>query len=64
MLLTILITIWITCGVIYVSKKMAMPFNDPLITILDFFFSPYLLASDIAYEWKRCKEMREKYKGY
>ena len=62
MILTSLITAWITCGIIYVAKKIATPFNDPFITALDFIFAPYLIASDIMYEWKECKEMRLKYK--
>ena len=63
MILTVLLTFWITCGLIYTLKQCARPFhNDGLIILLDFIFSPYLLYSDIAYEWKDCKELRKKYK--
>ena len=66
MILTILLTAWITCGVIYVSKEMAMPFSTSRsdLVILEFIFSPYFIASDIIQYWKECKEMRNKYKNY
>lgn len=63
MIVTILLTIWITCGVIYVSKEMAMPFSSSRsnLVILDFFFAPYFIVSDIIYKWKECKDLRKKY---
>lgn len=62
MILTIILTFWITCGLIYTLKECAMPFhNDGFIIVMDFIFSPYLLYSDISYEWKEMKELRRKY---
>ena len=64
MILTILLTFWITCGIIYISKELARPFNacrSDLI-ILEFIFSPYFITSDIIQYWKECKDIRLKYK--
>lgn len=62
MIVTILLTVWITCGIIYVTRESARPFYGDFI-ILDFILSPYLIASDIMYYWKECKESRDKYKS-
>lgn len=62
MILTILLTIWITCGVIYVSKNLASPFYSTMCIVLDFIFSPYFIYSDIRHEWNEWREIRNKYK--
>lgn len=64
MILTILLTAWITCGIIYCSKEMARPFSTcrSTLVILEFLFSPYLIASDIIQYWRECKESRDRYK--
>jgi len=64
MILTILITIWITCSIVYVAKELARPFSSSrsFLIILDLIFGPYLLISDIIQEWRQNKEWRDKYK--
>ena len=64
MIITILLTVWVTCGIIYVSKELARPFSacTSSLVILEFFFSPYFIASDIIEYWKECKDIRLKYK--
>lgn len=59
MILTILITIWGTCAIIYVSKQMANPYGRDL-WLIDAIFSPYFLASDIYNEWAEWNEINKK----
>ena len=63
MILAILLTAWITCGIIHVSKEMARPFSccRSNLVILEFILAPYSIASDIIFYWKELKEMRQRY---
>lgn len=63
-LITILVTFWTTCGLIYISKEMARPFSTcrSYLVVLDFIFSPYIIVSDIIQYWKECRELRNRYK--
>ena len=63
MILTIILTAWITCAIIYVSREMARPFSTSrsILVLLDIVFAPYFIACDIIYYWDESKESRNRY---
>lgn len=64
MVLTIILTFWITCALLYVSKELARPFSTSRSTLilLDLIFAPYFLISDIIDYWKELNSLRERFK--
>lgn len=65
MILTIILTVWITCAIIYVSREMARPFSSSRssLVLLDIIFAPYFITCEIIYYWEECKELRNRYKN-
>ena len=61
-MLGIILTFWITCAVIYVSKERALPFSASrsYLIIFEIILAPYQIYQDIKYEWKETKHIRDK----
>ena len=61
MITTILITIWITCGVIYTAKESANHYARDFL-LLDFIFGIWFILQDIIYKWKEWNKIRSEKK--
>lgn len=59
MILTIIITAWVTTGIIHVSKEWASPYARNFM-LLNFIFSPMLMVMDTISEWREWKEIMRK----
>ena len=61
MITTILITIWITCGVIYIAKESANHYARDFLP-LSFIFGIWLILQDIIDEWREWNNIRSEKK--
>lgn len=57
MILTILITVWVTCGIIYVAQESTTPYYADDFWLLDFICAPYFLILDYIDDKKSKKEI-------
>ncbi len=66
MLLTIILTVWITLFVVHVSKEMASPYYKPdgLQLLFDFIFVVWYNISDIIDEWHQWAEIKKRTGGF
>lgn len=61
MILTIILTVWITLGVVHCAKEMACPYGRDL-WLLEFIMAPYFFVVDIIDEWREWKNIMDKTK--
>lgn len=54
-----IITVWLTCSVIYTAKDLACPYGRDF-WFLTFILAPYLAVFEILDEWRSWRSIRKK----
>ncbi len=60
MITTILLTIYITLGVISVAREYTKPYYNGEFWLIMFILAPYILIADFIYEYKEAKKIENK----